>query len=363
MLNTIDTIDYIDIDYIDDDDDIEMDEKAEAEFNEFLNDEERARKNLEFYLAIEPNAENLIKKSNIINLEKYKNLTAMTGHNLDIIKPDEKFIFGMKIQYSSLFLLAGATSAGKTELLIDIADIHAREKDSISILIQYEGTVEQMIMRIESKKHIQNPNFFVSISPNFDEIESAINKFKDKKIFIIVDYMQMMARKLQARDVKNTDNIRFYINKIYQFFDNLRNKYENICICLLSSFSNLGMKDIKGEKHLEPLTILAGIKESGDIMYDMDYAYCLLFNDYSSFTDEDNKLGRINEQGKCRKYTILMPVKSERLGSKIERQAYIYNVESGRYDIIINKEENEKKPVMQEIKEIKKEDDDGWIDD
>ena len=345
-----------------DDDDIKMDARAEAEFNEFLNDSEREKRNLEFYLAIEPNAENLIKKNNVISLEKYKNLTAMAGHNLDIIKPDEKSIYGMKIQYSSMFLLAGATSAGKTELLIDIADIHAREKDSISIMLQYEGTVEQMIMRIEAKKHIQNENLYVMISPDLLEIESAVSKFKDKKIFIIIDYLQMMARKLQARDIKNTDNIRFYVNKIYQFFDNLRNKYENICICLLSSFSNIGMKDIKGEKHLEPLTILAGIKESGDIMYDMDYAYALLFNDYSN-VDDENELGRINEQGKCRKYTILMPVKSERLGSKIERQAYVYNVESGRYDIIINKEENEKKPVMQEIKEIKKEDDDGWIDD
>ena len=76
-------------------------------------------------------------------------LIPMAGHNLKEIKPDEKNVFGVKIQYSSIFLLTAATSTGKTEFLAEISDVHAKDKkdNCISLFYQHEGTAKDMIIR------------------------------------------------------------------------------------------------------------------------------------------------------------------------------------------------------------------------
>ena len=269
-------------------------------------------------------------------------LISMSGHNLDEIKPNEIDVFGVKIQYSAIFILTAATSTGKTEFLAEIADVHAREKDRISLFYQYEGTAKDMIIRFESKKHISNKNLYVRISPSFKEIKKDVARFKDKKIFIVIDYLQMFARRLQSQDAHASERLMFYTNKIYQFLNDLRNKSENVCICLLSSFSNQGIRENNGNNDKDPLTMLTAVKEDGNIVYDCDYGYGLLFSD----DKEKLFLSRYDINAKSRKYTHLAPIKPSRIGFEIEPKTYIYDGETGRYNLVDKKfKKNKPKPL------------------
>lgn len=267
-------------------------------------------------------------------------LIPMAGHNLEEIKPDEKDIFGVKIQYSSIFLLTAATSTGKTEFLAEISDVHAKKDNCISLFYQYEGTAKDMIIRFESKKHISNENLYIRISPSFAEIKRDVAQFKNKKIFIVIDYLQMFARRLQAQDAHASERLAFYTNKIYQFFNDLRNKNKNICICLLSSFSNQGIRENNGNNDKDPLTMLTAVKEDGNIVYDCDYGYGLLF-----FDDKEKLfLSRYDINAKSRKYTRLAPIKPSRIGFEIEPKTYTYDSETGRYNLVDEKFKAEREP-------------------
>ena len=267
-------------------------------------------------------------------------LISMAGHNLEEIKPNEKDIFGVKIQYSSIFLLTAATSTGKTEFLAEISDVHAKEDNCISLFYQYEGTAKDMIIRFESKKHISNENLYIRISPSFTEIKKDVARFKDKKIFIVIDYLQMFARRMQARDAHASERLIFYTNKIYQFLNDLRNRNENVCICLLSSFSNQGIRE-NNSNEKDPLTLLTAVKEDGNIVYDVDYAYGLLFFD----DNEELSLSRYDINSKSRKFTRLVSIKPSRMGFQIEPKTYIYNSETGRYNLVDKKFKAEHKPI------------------
>ena len=90
--------------------------------------------------------------------------------------------------------------------------------------------------------------------------------------------------------------------------------------------------------------MLTAVKEDGNIMYDCDYVYGLLF-----FDDNDEKLhlSRYDINAKSRKYTRLAPIKPSRIGFEIEPKTYVFDQESGRYNLVDKKfkAENEHKPL------------------
>jgi hypothetical protein len=168
----------------------------------------------------------------------------------------------------------------------------------------------------------------------------------------------MFARRLQSQDAHASERLIFYTNKIYQFLNDLRNRNENVCICLLSSFSNQGIRENSGNNEKDPLTILTAVKEDGNIVYDADYAYGLLFFDGN---DEKLYLSRYDINAKNRKYTRLTPIKPGRIGFEIEPKTYIYDSETGRYNLVDKKfkAENEPKPLGRPRGKIKDLIDDG----
>ena len=262
--------------------------------------------------------------------------TAADYSDADIEKfqTNDEYIFGFKAQYPAMCIIAGATSTGKTEYMLEIADHFARKEDRLTLFCEFEGTKEDMLLRL-AKKRIKNPNFWIMIDPLFSEINNFVAKNPDKKTLIIIDYLQMFARTLQARDQKSIENIRFYTNRIYQNFKGLKNRYKNVCICFLSNFNNQGIRDITKEAEINPLTLLTSIKEDGNIAYDVDYAYALLFSD----DKEKWYLSRFALDGKGRKFIILAKIKSERHGLPVVNR--VYRFESGRYRAVINEVKNQ----------------------
>ena len=143
----------------------------------------------------------------------------------------------------------------------------------------------------------------------------------------MVDYLQMFARRLQSQDKRSSDQLRKYVNKIFQFFDDLRVQYENISVCLLCSLSKAGISAVNKEKD-KRLLILNAIKESGDVQYDLDYCYGVFFTD----DFKTASLSRLNQQtGLSRKYLLLSVVKTNRTGERIKDVLLRYDKEKEQY--------------------------------
>ena len=270
----------------------------------------------------------------------------------------DEYVFGMKIQYPAMCLIAGATSTGKTEYMLEIADSFAQRENHLSVFCEYEGTKEDMFLRL-AKKKIKNHNLIVMIDRPFYKIKNFVAKNTDKKILIIIDYLQMFARELQAKDEKAIESIRYYTNKIYQNFKSLKNTYKNVCVCFLSNLNNQGIRELTKEQEINPLTVLTAIKEDGNIAYDMDYAYALLFG------DDKNKwfLSRFAlKENKGRKYMMLSRIKPERHGLPVVNRIYTFNVESGRYEIIEeNSDKTDKQIINKKEENINYDDPKNWI--
>jgi hypothetical protein len=113
------------------------------------------------------------------------------------------------------------------------------------------------------------------------------------------------------------------------------------------------------EQEINPLTVLTAIKEDGNIAYDMDYAYALLFG------DDKNKwfLSRFAlKENKGRKYMMLSRIKPERHGLPVVNRIYTFNVESGRYEIIEeNSDKTDKQIINKKEENINYDDPKNWI--
>ncbi len=243
---------------------------------------------------------------------------------------NEKNIFGIKVQYGAIFTLAGATSAGKTEFAIEIADVHAHIDNCVSIYCVFEGGINEFGIRLK-KKNINNENLYMLHNPSIEDIQAAINQFIDKKILVIIDYLQMFARRLQANDTRPSDFLKKYTSYIYAKLDEIRSK-QDVCFCFLSALNNQGIGELRQLKSFDDITFLKSMKEDGNIQYDSDYIYAMLFADEGEKNENKWSLGRKKLGANMRKYILLHPAKMSRIGEDTQDVLYAYDNESGRYD-------------------------------
>lgn len=258
---------------------------------------------------------------------------------------NEKNIFGIKVQYGAIFTLAGATSAGKTEFAIEIADVHAHIDNCVSIYCVFEGGINEFGIRLK-KKNINNENLYMLHNPSIEDIQAAINQFIDKKILVIIDYLQMFARRLQANDTRPSDFLKKYTSYIYAKLDEIRSK-QDVCFCFLSALNNQGIGELRQLKSFDDITFLKSMKEDGNIQYDSDYIYAMLFADEGEKNENKWSLGRKKLGANMRKYILLHPAKMSRIGEDTQDVLYVYDNDSGRYDRLalldtdLNNEKNE----------------------
>ena len=264
--------------------------------------------------------------------------------NLPILNPTDRInVFGFTLEYSSICIIAGATGTGKTEFTMEIADIHAKMPDCLSILCYYEGNENHIQERLR-RKNINNENLLYAIKPSFKDIRNILLRNKDKKVFLVIDYIQKLARYMRIRDKKPTDILMIYIDRLFEYFDDLRNEFPNVCICFLASYSKAGITEMKAEKLPDMVSIANGIKESGDIAYDVDYGYAMFFADEDEKFENKWSIGR-KIKGKYRNYVLLYGFKDSRIDGEFPENVYVFNNESKRYDLLSDSktENNENK--------------------
>ena len=251
------------------------------------------------------------------------------------IETRETFAHGVKVQQRAIWGIVGATSAGKTELALDLSYSYGSPENNRTVLFcEYEGTEEDLIIRIQRKAgHLQGWDkkpIYISVKPGFLEITDFVRKHKNEDVLIVVDYLQRFARKLQGEDERPVDNLRLYVNSIYGFFDTLRQKNTNVSVCFLMSMSKSGISEVSRQKRAEKTDLLNSIKESGDVQYDLDYGYAMLF---SSDEDSDTlSLSRFSSDGKAKKYMHMYPIKEARIGEPLEEEIYGFSAERHAYE-------------------------------
>ncbi len=231
--------------------------------------------------------------------------------------------------------IVGATSAGKTELALDLSYSYASLSDNRVVLFcEYEGTEEDLIIRIQRKaehtKGWEDKPIYISIKPGFLDLTDFIRRHKNEDVLIVVDYLQRFARKLQGEDKRPSDNLRLYVNSIYGFFDKLRQNNTNVSVCFLMSMSKSGISEVSRQKRAEKTDLLNSIKESGDVQYDLDYAYAMLFSN-----DEDSdtlSLSRFSADGKPKRYMHIYPIKEARIGEPLSEEIYGFSSEKHAYE-------------------------------
>ncbi len=267
----------------------------------------------------------------------------ITSELIQKIKPvNEKNIFGVKVQYGAIFTIAGATSAGKTEFALEIADIHAIQEDCISIYCIFEGGINEFGLRLK-KKNINNENLYALHNPDIADITAAIEKLRNKKILVIIDYLQMFARRMQANDTRPSEHLKKYTSYIYSKLDEIRSD-QDVCFCFLSALSNQGIGELRQLKSFDDITFLKSMKEDGNIQYDSDYIYAMLFADESEKNENKWSLGRKKLGENMRKYILLHPAKMSRIGEDTQDVLYVYDNNNGRYNHInINHKKEEEK--------------------
>lgn len=259
-----------------------------------------------------------------VKIQTWKNASGINVDNLQVV---ESFPLGIKIQNGAIWGLAGATSTGKTELMIDIANTYCLESDNNMVFYgQYEGTEPDFEIRL-SKKNINAKNFYYAIKPEFYQYLDFIDDFKDKNIFIVVDYLQMFGRRLKNKDRRAYEPLKTYVNSIFNFFDDIRFKYPNVSVCLLLSLSKAGITETSKDRINLRLNYLNAIKESGDVQYDLDYCYGLLFTDDM----KEYHLSRLNSNGESRKKIVCAFIKGNRIGATIRDVVLEYDVDNNCY--------------------------------
>lgn len=275
-----------------------------------------------------------IKIQDIAIANKFKSV-----FNLPEIKQSGKVdVFGFNVEYGAICILAGSTGTGKTEFTMEIANVHARQENSISLLCYFEGNEKHIQTRLKSKG-INNPELYYAIKPNFAEIKKMVLQNKDKKVFLVIDYIQKLARHLRVVDNKATEQLMTYIDRIFEFFDDLRNEFPNICICLLASYSKQGINEMKAERLPDMVTIANSIKESGDIAYDVDYGYSIHFATQEEKERDQWSIGR-KIKGVMRNYMLLYGFKDSRIHGELNENVYVFDPETRLYNLVEQKNIN-----------------------
>jgi DNA primase len=325
--------------------------KTLKDLNEII-EEEKFKKKERIEKFIEDHIANIGKGLKEIYLDKYKIIKE--NKNQNIIKPAIKLkktierkpleVFGLPIELGSIGLIAGLTGTGKTEFTMEIGDIFAKSSENnICLLTYYEGSDSHIQERL-IKKGIDNSNLFYVIKPDFRTIETFVENNQDKKILIFVDYLQKAARHLRTLDKKErkTENngLSVYTDLIFENYDNLRNKFDNVCVFYLSSFNNAGIKELSKENKPNPVQIAVSIKESGDISYDIDYGFALFFADAKEMKENKWEPGRKNGET-YRKYMLLYPFKDSRLEGALKYNIYVFDPETRRYHLVVNNKNQE----------------------
>lgn len=248
------------------------------------------------------------------------------------IKPIiEKRILGLKIQYQSILGIFGATSAGKTDIALQVLQEHANLDNCISLYLYYEGLPNEIAIRADKKRMSGNNVYALNALTDFRELEKFINHFRDKKILIVTDYVQALAWNLYLNSPdKKSAVIREFTTQIYIEQNKLRVKYDNICFYNNYILSNDGMREMRQQQSVDPFIALNSAKEDGNIAFQVDYGYTILFSDDLKIW----KLGRMNLEGKIKKYVKLATAKPDRVG--METGNPIYTWEQGQYKLVDN---------------------------
>ncbi len=280
---------------------------------------------------IESAIENLLTQQRDFS-PKYRHVKDLLSRK---VETKEIFAHGIKVQQRAIWGIVGATSAGKTELALDLSYSYASLEDDRTVLFcEYEGTEEDLTIRIQRKaEHLEGWNkkpIYIAVKPGFLEITDFVRKHRNENVLIVVDYLQRFARKMQGEDERPTDNLRLYVNSIYNFFDALRQKNSNISVCFLMSMSKSGISEISGQKKAEKINLLNAIKESGDVQYDLDYAYAMLFS--SEENGNALSLSRFSSDGEPRKYMHIYPIKEARIGELLRKEVYSFSTERYAYE-------------------------------
>ncbi|MHB1647030.1 MAG: hypothetical protein ACYCSW_11100 [bacterium] len=236
-------------------------------------------------------------------------------------------VMGLKIQYQSIFGIVGATSAGKTDTLLQLMQEHANIDNHISLYLYYEGLPNEIGIRSEKKKITGNNIYAIPNLLDFKKLEKFIETFKDKKILIATDYYQSLAWNLYLNDQnkKNAAIIRDYTMQIFIAQNKIRQKYENVIFCNTYAINNASITAAGKEQSVHPFNVLNGAKEDGYIQYQVDYAYVMMFS-------QDKikwYLSRYDEYGKIREYIKIATAKPNRIGIKSGNPIYIW--ENGQF--------------------------------
>ena len=268
-------------------------------------------------------------------VQSYKPITALINKE---VKTYEVFAHGAKVQQRAVWGILGATSAGKTEYALDLALAFVKSDiDNTVLFCEYEGTEDDLAVRVQRKANADESwkateRISVSMKPDFMKIVDYVVRHRERNILIIVDYLQRFARMLQSDDSNQKDNLRIYVNNIYGFFDRLRNDYPNVSTCLLMSMSKQGISEVSRQKRADKIDLLNAIKESGDVQYDLDYSYAMLFTEGKN--DDSMSLSRITQDKKIRKYMHLYPIKDARIGEPLRETVFTFSPERHSYELI-----------------------------
>ena len=257
-------------------------------------------------------------------------------------------VMGLKIQYRGITGLIGATSAGKTDIALQLAEEHANIDGHISLYLYYEGLPDELAERAEKKKITGNNIYAINNLTDFKVIEKFINTFKNKKILIITDYYQTFAWNLLILSSNKNASIRDFTTQIFIEQNKLRIKYDNVCFFNIFSMNNDTIKETGRQQSVHPAAVLNGAKEDGNIQYQVDYAYAILFSDE---INGDYKLSRYDQFGKIKPYIKLATAKPNKVG--IESGNPVYEWEDGRFKLIDVDSEIEKERQYFEKKNAK----------
>lgn len=207
----------------------------------------------------------------------------------------------------------------------------------------FEGGINEFGLRLK-KKNINNEKLYMLHNPDINDIRTAVDQFKNKKVLFIIDYLQMFARRLQASDTRPSDSLRKYTSYIYAKLDEIRFKYPNVCFMELSSLSNQGIGELRQLQNFDDTIFLKSLKEDGNIQFDNDYIYSIIFADETEKNENKWSLGR-KKLDKIRKYILLHLAKPDRIPPHANDVLCVYDSATGRYNQIYNNNFKTKREV------------------
>ena len=84
------------------------------------------------------------------------------------------------------------------------------------------------------------------------------------------------------------------------------------------------------------MLILSGLKEDGDIAYNMDYVYSLMFAEENEINEDKYSILKYNkDRGAYREFMAILPAKYSRLGKQTKESFYQFNIKTNRYTRVL----------------------------